>query len=73
MINSTKEIYFACETHRKCHETLLEIIKGGMCKPNLNKIASLTEGISPKFFGKNCLTTPWKVEFVSLVEKGRQA
>ena len=69
MINSTKEIYFACETHRKCHETLLEIIKGGMCKPNLNKIASLTEGISPKFFGKNCLTTPWKVEFVSLVEK----
>jgi hypothetical protein len=68
MIKSSKEMIFACETHRNCYETLLEIIQEGT-KPNLGKIERLTVGVSVGLFDKYWRTAPWKIEFVSLVEK----
>lgn len=60
---------FACINHRKCYETLLEIVREGSIKPTLGKIESLTKGVNKGLFDKYWRTAPWKIEFCLLVEE----
>lgn len=69
MLKPSEKIIFSCEEHRKCYETLFNIVKEGTQKPNHQMIGRLTEGVSSRILHKLCLNTPWKRELSSLINK----
>ena len=72
MNKSKNEIIFENEDHRKCHQTLMEILKNGTLKPNLGMIVRLTKGVSQSLFKPQCINSFWKIEFISLVKQEAQ-
>ncbi|MFX4218561.1 hypothetical protein ACOL3B_06620 [Aliarcobacter butzleri] len=64
-----EEIIFENEDHRKCHYTLMEILKEGTFKPNRGMIVRLTEGVSKNLLDSNCINSAWKINFISLIKK----
>lgn len=69
MNKSKNEIIFENEDHRKCHYTLMEILKEGTFKPNRGMIVRLTEGVSKNLLDSNCINSTWKINFISLIKK----
>ncbi len=72
MNKSKNELIFANEDHRKCHQTLMEILKNGTLKPNIGMIVRLSKGVSQSLFKPQCINSLWKIEFISLVKQEAQ-